>query len=109
MTTTEHIEVEAAKAGVLLEVMRGAGAADAGSRVTYLEQLEGGWSRHSYAARVADAGGAERAYIVRVRPKATTLDTDLGQEFRTYALLEGEDLATPGVHGFADSEDNAFG
>ena len=83
-----HTAVDPAKADALLETMRAAGAADTGDRVVYLEQLEGGWSRHSYAARVVHADG-EREYIVRARPQGSTLDTDLGQEFRVYSLLDG--------------------
>lgn len=106
---TELSGVDAAKADALLGVMHDAGAADASSRVTYLEQLEGGWSRHSYAARLDHGGGEERAYIVRARPRGATLDTDLGQEFRTFELLEEVELPTPAVHGFAPSEDTPFG
>lgn len=107
-TLSQH-EVDAAKADALLSVMRDAGAADGRARVTYLEQLEGGFSRHSYAARVAVGNGEERAYIVRARPQGSTLDTSLAQEFRTFALLQDEPLPTPDVHGLADTEDTPFG
>jgi aminoglycoside phosphotransferase (APT) family kinase protein len=102
--------VDAAKADALLATMRAAGDADESSRVTYLEQLEGGWSRHSYAARVAhlDREEGTREYIVRVRPQGSLLDTDLGEEFRTFALLQDEPLPTPGVRGFEPSEDTPF-
>jgi hypothetical protein len=80
--------VDPARAEILLDTMRAAGSAGDGDRVTYLEQLEGGWSRHSYAARVLHSDGVEGEYIVRVRPQASTLDTDLGREFRTFALLD---------------------
>src|SRR5687767_6206428 len=108
-TVNANDGIDAAKADAMLGVMRDAGAADASSRVTYLEQLQGGWSRHSYAARVDHGDGEERAYIVRARPRATTLDTDLGQEFRTFALLQDVDLATPDVHGFTPDEGTPFG
>ncbi|QEC50740.1 phosphotransferase family protein [Baekduia soli] len=88
--------------------MRSVGSADDASRVTYLEQLEGGWSRHSYAARVRHGDGTERAYILRARPRASTLDTDLGQEFRTFELLVDEPLPSPAVHGYEPSEDTPF-
>ena len=98
--------VHASKSDALLATMRAAGST--AERVTYLEQLEGGWSRHSYAARVAGDDG-ERDYIVRVRPGASTLDTDLGQEFRVYSLLMDEPVPTPDVHGFEPSDDTPFG
>ena len=103
-----HTAVDPAKADALLETMRAAGAADTGDRVVYLEQLEGGWSRHSYAARVVHADG-EREYIVRARPQGSTLDTDLGQEFRVYSLLMDEPVPTPDVHGFEPAADTPFG
>jgi aminoglycoside phosphotransferase (APT) family kinase protein len=111
----ETAAIDTAKAEALLATMRAAGDADDSSRVTYLEQLEGGWSRHSYAARVAHPDRAdaanptgEHAYIVRVRPRGSLLDTDLGEEFRTFALLVDEPLPTPGVRGFEPSEDTPF-
>ena len=97
------------KADALLATMRGAGEAGPGARVTYLEQIEGGWSRHSYAARVDHGGDAgEKAYIVRARPRGSTLDTDLGAEFRTFELVAGAPIPTPDVRGFEPSEDTPF-
>jgi aminoglycoside phosphotransferase (APT) family kinase protein len=97
------------KADALLATMRGAGEAGPGARVTYLEQIEGGWSRHSYAARVDHGGDAgEQAYIVRARPRGSTLDTDLGAEFRTFELVAGAPIPTPDVRGFEPSEDTPF-
>lgn len=100
--------VDPAKADALLATMREAGSASDGDQVIYLEQLEGGWSRHSYAARVRHAHGGEGEYIIRARPRASTLDTDLGREFRTFALLVDEPVPTPGVHGFEPSPDTPF-
>jgi aminoglycoside phosphotransferase (APT) family kinase protein len=100
--------VDPAKAEALLAVMQSVGSASAGDTVTYLEQLQGGWSRHSYAARVTHADGREREYIVRVRPHVSTLDTDLGMEFRTFSLLVDEPLPTPAVHGFEPAEQTPF-
>lgn len=104
-----HFGVDPARAESLLAVMREAGSAGDGDRVTHLEQLQGGWSRHSYTATVRHAGGDERRYIVRARPRASTLDTDLETEFRTFALLVDEPLPTPGVHGFEPSVESPFG
>jgi aminoglycoside phosphotransferase (APT) family kinase protein len=101
--------VDPARAEALLEVMRAAGSATDGDRVVHLEQLQGGWSRHSYAATIRHREGEERRYIVRARPRVSTLDTDLETEFRTFALLVDEPLPTPGVHGFEPSVDTPFG
>ncbi len=104
----EHTTVDPAKGDALLSTMRDDGSAANRDHVTSLEQLEGGWSRHSWAARVAHEHG-EREYIVRVRPHASTLETDLGQEFRVYSLLMDEPVATPDVFGFEPAEDTPFG
>ena len=107
MTVQEQTRSDAAKADALLATMRAAGSADERARVTYLEQLQGGWSRHSYAVRV-DHGDRERAYIVRVRPRGSLLDTDLGEEFRVFRLLVDAPIPTPDLHGFEPSEDTPF-
>lgn len=107
MAPRDSSEIHPAKADALLATMRGAGSAGDSDRVTYLEQLEGGWSRHSYAARVEHEDGG-RDYIVRARPQGSTLDTDLGQEFRVFSLLMEEPVPTPDVHGFEPSEDSPF-
>jgi aminoglycoside phosphotransferase (APT) family kinase protein len=77
--------------------------------VRELEQLEGGWSRHSYLAVVVDADGSQRRVIVRVRPADTVLDSDLEAEFRTYRLLGEHPLPTPRVYGCESAEDTPFG
>lgn len=100
--------VEPEKAEALLATMGAAGSASEGDEVTYLEQLEGGFSRHSYAARVRHVDGREGEYIIRARPRASTLDSDLEREFRTFALLVDEPVPTPGVHGFEPSVENPF-
>ena len=73
--------------------------------VERLEQLQGGWSRHSYVAHLA--GGERR--IVRVRPPGALLDTDLELEYRVYEALEPADVPTPTVHGLEPSGDTPFG
>ena len=103
----DHQDLDPAKADALLACMRAAGSASADAEVTYLEQLQGGWSRHSYTATVRDEG-AERGYIVRARPQGSTLDTDLGQEFRVFELLVPEPVPTPAVHGFVADEGSPF-
>ncbi len=100
--------VDPGKAKALLATMEAAGSASAGDTVTYLEQLEGGFSRHSHAARVLHEGGREGEYIVRARPRGATLDTDVGLEFGTFALLVDEPVPTPRVHGYEPADDTPF-
>jgi aminoglycoside phosphotransferase (APT) family kinase protein len=76
-----------------------------GEPVERLDQLQGGWSRHSYVARLTD--GSRR--IVRVRPPGALLDTDLELEYRVYEALEPTTIPTPSVHGLEPSEDTPFG
>ncbi len=101
--------VESARAAAVLESLRDSKTAGDPVAVVRLDQLEGGWSRHSYRAVVADANGSEQSVIVRVRPQDTVLDSDLEAEFRVYRLLEPHPLATPRVHGCVDREDTPFG
>jgi aminoglycoside phosphotransferase (APT) family kinase protein len=89
--------------------LRDAGELGDGDEVRTLEQLPGGWSRHSFVAHAARAGGGGRRYIVRVKPAGALLDTDLALEYRVYAALAGTGLPTPRVFAFADSEDTPFG
>lgn len=75
-----------------------------GETIDRVEQIEGGWSRHTYVAHAAD-----RRYVVRVKPQGALLDTDLGLEFRVYAALDDQDVATPHVYAFEESGDTPFG
>lgn len=72
--------------------------------VTTLTQLEGGWSRHSWMMETDDGAG----YVIRVKPPGALLDTDLGQEYRVFALLQDEPIPTPAVHALVDEEDTPF-
>lgn len=98
----------AERAEAALRAMRAAGSADPDDIAVEMTQLEGGWSRHSYVLTVGSPRG-HRDYIVRVKPPGALLDTDLAQEYRTYALLEDEPVPTPRVHGLEESEDGPFG
>jgi aminoglycoside phosphotransferase (APT) family kinase protein len=93
----------------VLAVMRAAGSVGGGARVTELTQLEGGWSRHSWALSVDDPDAGARDLIIRVRPRGALLDTDLAQEFRTYELLADEPVPTPRPHGMEPADDTPFG
>lgn len=103
--------VAAARADAVLELMRGAGVLGARARVESLTQMEGGWSRHTYALEVADPERGPDAcrYVVRVRPQDSVLDTDLGQEYRIFAALAEEPVPIPAVHGYEPAEDSPFG
>jgi aminoglycoside phosphotransferase (APT) family kinase protein len=113
MATTEDQAMsasDAAKGDALLTVMRAAGSIGERARVTAFEQLQGGWSRHSYSADVADPDrDGPLGVIVRVRPQGSLLDTDLEQEFKTFSLLVDEPLPSPGMHGFEGAQDTAYG
>lgn len=98
---------ETEKAEALLDALRADGSVTERARVTGMEQLDGGWSRHSYLAQVEDEG-AESELIVRVRPQGSVLDTDIGVEFRTLELLNGQAVASPAVSGYQPSGDNPF-
>lgn len=103
--------IDAAKAAAALELLRSAGAAGSRAEVCGLTQLEGGWSRRTYALEVADPerGPDPDRYIARVRPADSILDTELGQEFAVFELLEDEPVPSPRVHGYEPAEDTPFG
>jgi aminoglycoside phosphotransferase (APT) family kinase protein len=103
------MDADAARGDATLEGMRAAGAVGARARVTELTQMEGGWSRHSWALKVDDPEAGELDLIVRVRPPGALLDTDLAQEYRTYALLADEPVPTPPLYCLVDVEDTPFG
>ena len=103
-------QIDPAKAAAALETLRSVDAAGTRASVVGLTQMEGGWSRHTYAIDVEDPDreGLVR-YIGRVRPEDSVLDTDLGQEFEIYRVLEGEPVPAPRVYGYEPSADTPFG
>jgi aminoglycoside phosphotransferase (APT) family kinase protein len=88
--------------------LRAAGELDGEDRVVGIEQLAGGWSRHSYVATASLSSGDERTYVVRVKPQGALLDTDLGLEYRLYDALAPEAIPVPRVHAFNEHEDTPF-
>lgn len=103
-------EIDPAKAAAALELLRSVDAAGTRASVVGLTQMEGGWSRHTYAIDVDDPDREGLArYIGRVRPEDSVLDTDLGQEFEIYRVLEGEPVPAPRVYGYEPSADTPFG
>jgi aminoglycoside phosphotransferase (APT) family kinase protein len=93
----------------VLGLMRDEGSVGPRARVQQLRQLEGGWSRQSWALTVDDPDSPPLELIVRVRPHGALLDTDLRQEFSTYAALADEPVPVPPVHGMLDEQDTPFG
>ncbi|MGH2761666.1 MAG: phosphotransferase family protein [Thermoleophilaceae bacterium] len=92
------------KAEALTAGLRSTGELGAGEQITAVEQLSGGWSRHSYTARADD-----RAYIVRVKPEGGLLETDLEAEYAIYDALQATGVAIPRVFLLDASGDNPFG
>jgi aminoglycoside phosphotransferase (APT) family kinase protein len=92
----------------VLAVLRRAGRASDDARVSRMSQLEGGWSRHSYLVAVAEPSQADREFIVRARPDATPLDTDVEQEYRVYELLADSPVPIPRAYGI-ELGDTPFG
>ncbi len=97
------------RAGAVSAALRRAGELGEDDGVTALEQLVGGWSRHSFVARAELAGGGSRAYVVRVKPRGALLDTDLELEYQLFAALEREAIALPRVFAFDAAPDTPFG
>ena len=96
------------RADVVTAALRQAGELGAGDRVVRLEQLLGGWSRHSFLAEARTAGDATRRYVARVKPQGALLDTDLSLEYRVHEALQQEDVAIPRVYHLEESEDTPF-
>jgi len=98
------------RARAVTEALQAAGELDAAERITEVEQLSGGWSRHSYVARAVPAAGGERRYIVRVEAPGGVLETDIAAEYALYhALGDADDIATPSVFHFDPTGENPFG
>jgi aminoglycoside phosphotransferase (APT) family kinase protein len=88
----------------VLELLADSGIDTAGQ--WELTQLAGGWSRHTH---LLVETGSDRGYIVRVKPPAALLDTDLEREYRIYDAAGRSGVPVPSVHALCSSADNAFG
>ena len=97
-----------ARADAVTAALRDAGELGAGDRVVGLEQLLGGWSRHSFLAETRTGSDAGRRYVVRVKPKGALLDTDLALEYRVHEALQQENVAIPRVYHLEESEQTPF-
>lgn len=103
-------DLDGAKVAAALELLRSVDAVGERAAVTALTQMEGGWSRHTYALTVEDPELAEPLdLIARVRPADSVLDTDLGQEFAIYEAIEDEPVPSPRVHGYESADETPFG
>jgi aminoglycoside phosphotransferase (APT) family kinase protein len=89
----------------VLDVLREAGQPVPDPAGWQLVQLEGGWSRHTYVLS-REPGPA---FVVRVKPPGSLLDTDLIREYRTYVELGKAKVPVPAVYGACASDDNPFG
>jgi aminoglycoside phosphotransferase (APT) family kinase protein len=95
-------------ASAVTDALRAGGELGANERVDDVEQLAGGWSRHSYVATARTDSGESRRYVVRVRPAGALLDTDLELEYGLYRHLEEIDVPTPRVFALITDPDSAF-
>ena len=98
------------RAEEVTRALRSAGELEGGDRITSVEQLSGGWSRHSFIAAAELGSGGSRRYVVRAEAPGGVLDTDIAAEFVLYdALAAAKDIATPRVFHFDGGSENAFG
>lgn len=97
------------KADAVAGALRQAGELGEGDRITGLDQLLGGWSRHSFFADAELADGATRRYVVRAKPRGALLDTDLTAEYHIYRALQGTGIAAPRAFCLEESDDTPFG
>lgn len=92
---------------VLEKQLRAAGALGGAQSVVAIEQMSGGWSRHSYLA-TAIVDDEPVGFVVRVEAPGGVLETDIATEYAVLAALDQEAIATPHVLAVDDSGDNPF-
>jgi aminoglycoside phosphotransferase (APT) family kinase protein len=96
------------RASAVTEALRAAGEFSDSDAITDVEQLAGGWSRHSYVATAETAAGTRR-FVIRVQPPATLLDTDLAIEAGLLRELERLPVPTARMYAFVDDLGSSFG
>ncbi len=91
----------------VLDVLVDAGRLDRGDRGRdwTLTQLAGGWSRHTLLL-TEGVPVAGRAFVVRVKPPGSLLETDLVREYRLYRELARSGVRVPTPYGVDASTDN---
>jgi aminoglycoside phosphotransferase (APT) family kinase protein len=73
-----------------------------------MRQLAGGWSRHTWLLSEGEPAPG-RAFVVRVRPPGSLLDTDLEREYRLYAALADAGVRVPTPYGMEPATDSPLG
>ena len=96
------------RVSAVAEALRDAGVLTGSDAVTEVQQLAGGWSRHSYVA-TADTAAGPRRFVIRVQPPATLLDTDLEIEAGLLRALEQLPVPTVRMYAFVDDPQSSFG
>jgi aminoglycoside phosphotransferase (APT) family kinase protein len=98
------------RAAFVTHALSTAGVLADGHTISRVEQLSGGWSRHSHIARTGPDADDERQFIVRVEAPGGVLETDIAAEYALYHALDDEpEIRTPHVYYFDGSGDNPFG
>jgi aminoglycoside phosphotransferase (APT) family kinase protein len=98
------------QAAFVTDALRSAEALAGGELISRVEQLSGGWSRHSHVARTHPEAGGERQFIIRVEAPGGVLETDIAAEYALYHALDAEpEIRTPHVYYFDGTGDNPFG
>ena len=69
-------------------------------RVVSIEQVEGGFSRHTHRVVVETRSGARRTLALRAEAGAGVLETDLAREFNIVRALSEQGFRLPTVLGF---------
>jgi aminoglycoside phosphotransferase (APT) family kinase protein len=94
----------------VLDVLVEAGRLDARDRARpwALRQLAGGWSRHTWLLSAGDPAPGQ-AFVVRVKPPASLLDSDLEREYRLYATVAAAGVPVPTPHGIEHATDTPLG
>ena len=94
----------------VLDVLVDAGRLDRADRARdwTLRQLAGGWSRHTCLLSEGSPV-AGRAFVARVRPPASLLETDLVREYRLYAELARAGVPVPTPYGVEAAPETPLG
>lgn len=94
----------------VLDVLVDAGRLERADRARdwTLRQLAGGWSRHTLLLTDGPPV-AGQAFVVRVKPPGTLLETDLVREYRLYTELARSGVRVPAPHAVDPAVDTALG
>lgn len=109
MTATTPVTPTDATTAVV-DLLVGAGRLGAADRARpwTLRQLAGGWSRHTWLLAEGEPAPG-RAFVVRVKPPASLLDSDLELEYRLYATLAAAGVKVPTPYGIEPATDTPLG